>query len=231
MVFGFGFSYPFFAIEFHPFSVLSSLFYVIFSWKSSVSFIVIVVVFNTEVVSFYFTRWCIRLVFFSIIWILRRKLVLIIRCSSWLTISDNFILISLRCFHRLWSSILKGFITLLWIFLDVLFNIPSHLRCNCLSLVHKAKLNLMFRPFGYFSFLLYVVKKVLCNNNVFIFSSILNSDVSTCFTIFVKDQFQAKMHRLSTITLLQKSIKKRWLTNFTVDDLIDAYMVFFPGNL
>ena len=25
--------------------------------------------------------------------------------------------------------------------------------------------------------------------------------------------------------------KKRWLTNFTVDDLIDAYMIFFQGNL
>ena len=26
-------------------------------------------------------------------------------------------------------------------------------------------------------------------------------------------------------------IKKRWLTNFTVDDLFDAYMVFFKPNL
>ena len=26
-------------------------------------------------------------------------------------------------------------------------------------------------------------------------------------------------------------ITKRWLTTFTVDDLIDAYMIFFQGNL
>ena len=46
----FGFFYPFFPIEFHSFSFFFFLFYLIFSWKFSISFIVIVVIFNIEIV-------------------------------------------------------------------------------------------------------------------------------------------------------------------------------------
>ena len=81
-------------------------------------------------------RWCLRLEFFSIIWVLHLIFVLILRCSSWLNVPDIFIFIPLRCFHSLWSSILTDFIILLWMLLDVLFNIAWHLRCNCLLLVY-----------------------------------------------------------------------------------------------
>ena len=90
--------------------------------------------------------------FFSIICILCLIFVLILCCSSWLNVSDIFILISLRCCHRLCSSISTAVMILIGMFLDVLFNIASHLRCNCLFPVHKAKLNFLFRHFGYFSY-------------------------------------------------------------------------------
>ena len=32
-------------------------------------------------------------------------------------------------------------------------------------------------------------------------------------------------------TIMCVNIKKGWLTKFTVDDLIDAYMILFRGNI
>ena len=57
-----------------------------------------------------------------------------------------------------------------------------------------------------------------------------NSDISTCFTIFVKDQFLTKIHRLPTITLSHKH-QKTFINQLHCNDIIDAYMIFFQGNL
>ena len=95
------FSYSFFPIEFHPFSFFSSLSCLMLFWKSSVSFIVIVVIFNTEVVSFYFSLMPTFGILFDY-WILCLTLVQFLRCSSWLNVSDIFILVTLR-FHSFHS--------------------------------------------------------------------------------------------------------------------------------
>ena len=57
-----------------------------------------------------------------------------------------------------------------------------------------------------------------------------NSDISTCFTIFVKDQFLTKIHRLPTITLSHKH-QKTLINQLHCNDIIDAYVIFFQGNL
>ena len=188
----FGFSYP----SFHCFLFFLLFFYLVFSWKSSVSFIAIVVLFNKDIVSFYFSVITRFVIFFPIIWILRLIFILIIRCLSWLNVSNVFVLINLRCCNSLWSSILTAFIILLWMFLDALFHIASHFHFNCLLLVDKAKLNLMFRPYRYSPYMLYVVRTFLCNYIFFVFITMLNSDISICFTIFEKDDFLNKIQML-----------------------------------
>ena len=135
-------------LSFFIFSLFFSIWY--FLENRHCLLLIVLLLFLIKGLSCSFFHWWLRLVFFFIIWVLHLMLVLILRFSSWLTVSDIFILISLRCFHSSYSSILTAFITSLWMFLHVLFNIASHLRCNCLSLVHKATLKLMFRPFGHF---------------------------------------------------------------------------------
>ena len=131
-------------------SFIFSLLFSIWYFLENRHCLLLLLLFLIKRLSCSFFHWWLRLVFFLIIWVLHLMLVLILRFSSWLNVSDIFILISLRYFHSSYSSILTAFITLLWMFLHVVFKIASHLRCNCLSLVHKARFKLMFRPFGHF---------------------------------------------------------------------------------
>ena len=174
---------------------------------------IVILIFSSKIVSFHFLLMPTSGILFDYL----NSVGLVLRCSSWLNLSNIFILISLHCCHSLWILILKIFIVLLWMIQDVLFNIV-HTCCNCLLVVRKAKSNLKFKlklTFWVFHIYCTLLKGFLCNNNFFIFSLMLNSNVSLCFTIFVMDYFLTKIHRLFiTFTLYDLLIRLSTLKLF-----------------
>ena len=93
------------------------------------------------------------------------------------------------------------------------------------------KLYVSYLRFQYIYIYIYIhIYIYIYNNNFYATLILCNSDVSTCFTIFVKDQFLTKIHRLPTITLSHKH-QKTFINQLHCNDIIDAYMIFFQGNL
>ena len=140
---------------------------------------IVILIFSTKIVSFYF----LLMPTFGILFDYLNSVGLVLRCSSWLNLSNIFILISLHCCHSLWILILTIFIILLWMIQDVLFNIV-HTCCNCLLVVRKAKSNLKFKlklTFWVFHIYCTLLKGFLCNNNFFYFQLDVKQQ---CFIMF-----------------------------------------------